>query len=175
MGLKVSDTLISSEQIAEMCKRLGAEISADYRDKDILMIGILRGAVVFMADLMREIEGVCEIDFMAVSSYENTESTGQVKIIKDLDTPIEGKHVLVVEDIIDSGLTLSHLIEILKARKPASIKICTAFDKPSRRRAQVDVDYIGMQIPDAFIVGYGLDYNGKYRNLKDICIMAEDC
>lgn len=173
MVLKVSDTLITREEIATMCQRLGAQITADYQGKDILMVGILRGAVVFMADLMREIEVPCEIDFMAVSSYDNTESTGVVKIIKDLDTNIEGKDILIVEDIIDSGLTLSRLIEILKVRKPASIRICTAFDKPSRRKAAVDVDYTGMQIPDAFIVGYGLDYNGKYRNLKDICVLSE--
>ncbi|MGB4610648.1 MAG: hypoxanthine phosphoribosyltransferase [Saccharofermentanales bacterium] len=169
----ISEILVSKEEIKTICKRLGAQITSDYQGKDIVLICILKGAIVFLADLMREIEVPCEIDFMSVSSYTGTKSSGDVKIIKDLDNTIEDKHIILVEDIIDSGLTLSHLVEMLKNRNPASLKICACFDKPDRRRAEVKVDYIGRQIPDEFIVGYGLDYNGQYRNLPDICVLSE--
>lgn len=171
--MKVTGVLVSKEEIDEICQRLGKEITKDYQGKDIVLICVLRGAIVFMADLMREIEVPCEIDFMSVSSYTGTKSSGDVKIVKDLEDTIEDKHVIIVEDIIDSGLTLSHLVKLLQSRNPASLKICTCFDKPSRRKAEVDVDYIGMQIPDEFIVGYGLDFEGQYRNLPDVCILSE--
>ncbi|MDO5733837.1 MAG: hypoxanthine phosphoribosyltransferase [Eubacteriales bacterium] len=174
MAKKVSEVLVSRTEIAEICARLGAEISADYQGKEILLICVLKGAIVFMADLMREITVPCEIDFMSVQSYSGTKSTGVVRILKDLDLDIADRHVIVVEDIIDSGLTLSHLLDILKTRKPASLKICACFDKPDRRLAELDVDYIGMAIPDEFIVGYGLDYEGQYRNLPDISILVDD-
>lgn len=172
--MRISEVLISKEEIQEICQRLGKQISEDYRGKEIVLICVLRGAIVFLADLMREIDVPCEIDFMSVSSYTGTKSSGDVKIVKDLEDSIEGKHVLVVEDIVDSGLTLSHLLDLLASRKPASLKLCACFDKPDRRKAKVKVDYIGKQIPDKFIVGYGLDYNGQYRNLSGIYILEEE-
>ncbi len=171
--MKVSEVLISKAEIKKICQRLGKQISRDYTGKEIVLICVLRGAIVFLADLMREITVPCEIDFMSVSSYRGTKSSGDIKIVKDLEDSIEGKHVLVVEDIIDSGLTLSHLLKLLKSRNPASLRLCTCFDKPDRRMAKVDVDYIGLQIPDKFIVGYGLDYNGQFRNLPDICVLSD--
>ncbi|NLJ70799.1 MAG: hypoxanthine phosphoribosyltransferase [Clostridiaceae bacterium] len=169
----ISEILVSKEEIDTICQRLGEQITADYQGKEIVLICVLKGATVFLADLMRKIEVPCEIDFMSVSSYTGTKSSGDVKIIKDLDDTIEDKHVILIEDIIDSGLTLSHLVEMLKRRNPASLRICACFDKPDRRRAEVKADYVGKQIPDKFIVGYGLDYNGQYRNLPDVCVLAE--
>mgnify|MGYP002735252178 CR=1 FL=1 len=174
MAKYISKVLVTEEQIREICTRLGKAITDDYQGKEILLICVLRGAVVFMADLMREIDIPCEIDFMSVSSYSGTKSSGVVKIVKDLDCDIEGRDVIIVEDIVDSGLTLSHLKELLETRNPSSIRIATCFDKPDRRRADVHVDYIGMKIPDEFIVGYGLDYEGKYRNLPEVCVLADD-
>lgn len=171
--MRISEIMIPKEEIESICERLGKQITKDYQNKEIILICVLKGAIVFLADLMREIKVPCEIDFMSVSSYTGTKSSGDVKIIKDLDDTIENKHVILVEDIIDSGLTLSHLLEMLKRRNPASLKICTCFDKPDRRMTEVNVDYVGMQIPDEFIVGYGLDYNGQYRNLPDICILSD--
>lgn len=171
--MNVSDVLISKSDIKKICERLGKQISEDYAGKEIVLICVLRGAIVFLADLMREITVPCEIDFMSVSSYRGTKSSGDIKIVKDLEDSIEDKHVLVVEDIIDSGLTLSHLLKLLRSRNPASLRLCTCFDKPSRRKTDVYVDYTGMQIPDKFIVGYGLDYNGQYRNLPDICVLTD--
>lgn len=169
----IERVLISKEQIDEKLKQLGESITRDYQDKkDILLVGVLKGAIVFMADLIRHIDLPVQIDFMAVSSYgSSTESSGVVRILKDLDMEIEGKHVLVVEDIIDSGLTLSYMCQILKSRKPASLKICTLLDKPSRRKVDLKVDYLGFDIPDYFVVGYGLDYDEKYRNLPYICVL----
>ncbi len=165
----IERVLISEEELAAIVKDLGAKISEDYKDKDLLLVSILKGSVVFMADLMREIKIPCNIDFMAVSSYgSGTKSSGVVKIIKDLDSSIEGKDLLIVEDILDSGRTLSYIREILLARNPKSIKICTLFDKPERREAEIYADYIGSQVPNEFIVGYGLDYNEYYRNLPYI-------
>ncbi|NLM19217.1 MAG: hypoxanthine phosphoribosyltransferase [Clostridiaceae bacterium] len=169
----ISEILVSKEEIEKICKCLGEQITSDYQGKEIVLICVLKGATVFLADLMRKIEVPCEIDFMSVSSYTGTKSSGDVKIIKDLDNTIEDKHVILVEDIVDSGLTLSHLVEMLKHRNPASLRICACFDKPDRRRAEVKIDYIGRQIPDKFIVGYGLDYNGQYRNLPDVCVLTE--
>lgn len=172
----IEQVLITEEQIKEKIKELGEKISNDYRNCDnLLLVGVLKGAVVFMADLIRNIDIPLDIDFMAVSSYgSSTESSGVVRILKDLDDPIEGKDLLVVEDIIDSGLTLSYMCDILKSRKPKSLKICALLDKPSRRKIDLKVDYLGFEIPDYFVVGYGLDYAEKYRNLPDICVLKPE-
>ena len=167
--------IYTKEEIQAVVARLGAEISRDYEDKNPVMISVLRGAFVFMADLVRQVTVPCEIDFMAVSSYgAGTESSGRVKILKDLDTNIEGRHVIIVEDVLDSGITLSKLIEMLKGRGCASIAVCTMFDKPDRRKAQVEVAYNGLVIPNEFVVGYGLDYAEKYRNLPDLCVLKPE-
>ncbi len=167
--------LYTKEQLQEVVARLGADISRDYEGKNPLMISVLKGAFVFMADLVRAVTIPCEIDFMAVSSYgAGTESSGRVRILKDLDTNIEGRHVIIVEDVLDSGVTLSKLIEMLKARGCASLAVCTMFNKPERRKAHVDVDYEGLIIPDAFVVGYGLDYAEKYRNLPELCVLKPE-
>jgi len=168
----VESVLLSVEELAKRIEEIGAEITADYAGKEILMIGVLRGAVVFMADLARAIKVPVAIDFMAVSSYgAGTSSSGVVRILKDLDVSIEGKHVLVVEDIIDSGLTLNYLLDNLKSRKPASLKLCTLLNKPERRKVKVNIDYNGFNVPDYFVVGYGLDYAEKYRNLPFIGVL----
>ncbi|WP_378955345.1 hypoxanthine phosphoribosyltransferase [Pelosinus sp. sgz500959] len=168
----VESVLLSAEELAKRIEEIGAEITEDYAGKEILMIGVLRGAVLFMADLARAIKVPVAIDFMAVSSYgSGTSSSGVVRILKDLDEDVAGKHVLVVEDIIDSGLTLNYLLDNLKSRKPASIKLCTLLNKPERRKVQVNIDYNGFDVPDYFVVGYGLDYAEKYRNLPFIGIL----
>ena len=163
----IEKVLLSEEQLKEIVKRLGAEITKDYQGKKLVIVSVLKGSVIFMADLMREIKIPCSIDFMAVSSYASgTKTSGVVKIIKDLDTDVvNGSDLLIVEDILDSGVTLEYLMKILSARNPNSIKICTLLDKPERRKANIFADYSGAQIPDAFVVGYGLDYDEKYRNL----------
>lgn len=162
----IQEVLISEEQIGSKVAELGAQISKEYEGKDLLLVCILKGALVFMSDLMRCISIPVSIDTMAVTSYgASTVSSGVVKIIKDLDVPIEGRHVLIVEDIVDTGLTLSYLVSTLKNRKPASVKVCTLLDKPDRRQASIVPDYNGFVIPDKFVVGYGLDYMEKYRNL----------
>lgn len=171
----VERVLISEEQLADRIAELGKEITADYQGRQILMIGVLRGAVIFMSDLARAIKLPVAIDFMAVSSYgAGTTSSGVVRILKDLDEDVEGKHVLVVEDIIDSGLTLNYLLDNLKSRKPASIKLCTLLNKPERRKVNVHIDYNGFSIPDYFVVGYGLDYAEKYRNLPFIGVLKPE-
>ncbi len=168
---EIQEVLFSEEDLAARVKELGAQLTQDYAGQEILMIGVLRGAIIFMADLARAVQLPVSFDFMAVSSYgSSTSSTGVVRILKDLDEDVEGKHILIVEDIIDSGLTLSYLVENLKSRKPRSIKICTLLNKPERRKADVPVDYNGFIIPDHFVVGYGLDFAGKYRNLPFIGI-----
>lgn len=159
-------------EIAARIAKMGAEISADYAGKAPVLVSVLRGSYIFMADLTRNLDLACTVDFMAVSSYgAGTSSSGQVKIIKDLSDDIEGRDVIVVEDILDSGNTLSYLMELLRARKPASMRLCTLLDKPSRRVKDVHVDYVGFSIPDEFVVGYGLDYAEKYRNLPYIGIL----
>ena len=171
----IKETLLDQEILAGRIKELGARISADYAGKRILMIGILRGAVIFMADLARSIDVPVAIDFMAVSSYgASSKSSGVVRILKDLDENVEGRHLLIVEDIIDTGLTLNYLLENLRSRKPASLKICTLLNKPSRRKAEVPIDYNGFDIPDYFVVGYGLDYDGNYRNLPFIGVLKPE-
>ena len=166
----------SCEELHDIVKRLGRQISEDYKDKNLLMVSILKGSVIFMADLMREITIPCEIDFMCVSSYgnETDNSSGIVKIIKDLDINIEGYDLLIVEDILDSGRTLNNVISLLKHRNPASIRICTLLDKPERRVVDLYADYSGAEVPDAFVVGYGLDYAQKYRNLPYIGVLKEE-
>lgn len=168
----ISDVLVSEKEIKEICKRLGAEISRDYAGKKLLLVSVLKGAVVFMADLMREITCECEIDFMAVSSYSGTKTTGVVKFKKDLDIDPDGCDILLVEDILDSGVTLAYLKDVLLHRNAASIKVCAFLDKPANRRADIKADYVGKVIPDAFVVGYGLDYNEKYRNLPFVGILS---
>ena len=172
----VEETVVyTKEEIHREVARMGAAISRDYAGRNPLLISVLKGAFVFMADLVREITIPCELDFMAVSSYgAGTESSGRVRILKDLDTNIEGRHVIIVEDVLDSGVTLSKLITMLQSRGAASMAVCTMFDKPARRRAQVDVAYRGLTIPDAFVVGYGLDYAEKYRNLPDLCVLKPE-
>ncbi|MBR4452507.1 MAG: hypoxanthine phosphoribosyltransferase [Clostridia bacterium] len=166
----------SCDELHEIVARLGRQISEDYKDKNLLMVSILKGSVIFMADLMREITIPCEIDFMCVSSYgnETENSSGIVKIIKDLDINIEGYDLLIVEDILDSGRTLNNVISLLKHRNPASIRICTLLDKPERRVVDLYADYSGAEVPDAFVVGYGLDYAQKYRNLPYIGVLKEE-
>ena len=172
MHQDIESVLMSEETLRKRVQELGVAISTDYAGKEILMVGVLRGAFVFMADLARAITIPLAIDFMAVSSYgASTSSSGVVRIIKDFDENVEGKHILIVEDIIDSGLTLKYLYNQILSRKPASVKICTLLDKPERRKADVPVDYNGFSIPDAFVVGYGLDYAERYRNLPYIGIL----
>ena len=173
MDNDIDHILVSEDALKAKVNELGAQISRDYEGKDLLLVSILKGSVVFMADLMRAITEPCSIDFMVVSSYggANTTSTGLVKIVKDLDQDLSGKDVLIVEDIIDSGRTLSYLIEILKQRNPNSIRLCTLLDKPERRVRDVRVDYCCFNIPDEFVVGYGLDYAQKYRNLPFIGVV----
>ncbi len=161
--------------IRDRIAELGAEISADYAGKDLLLVGVLKGAVFFMADLMRHITVPCEVDFMAISSYgASTDSSGVVRILKDLDETIEGRNVLVVEDIIDSGLTLSYLKRTLGARHPASLEVCALLTKPERREVEVPVRYIGFEIPNRFVVGFGLDYAERYRNLRYVGVLADE-
>lgn len=168
----IERVLLSEEELRQRVRELGEEISKEYAGKEILMIGVLRGAVMFMADLARAITVPVMIDFMAVSSYgTSTSSSGIVRILKDLDEEVAGKHVLIVEDIIDSGLTLSYLVDNIKSRQPASVRICTLLNKPERRKVDLEVNYNGFVVPDEFVVGYGLDYAEKYRNLPFIGIL----
>jgi hypoxanthine phosphoribosyltransferase len=174
MNDDIKKILIDEDELRAIVERLGEQITEDYKGKDVLLIGILKGSVIFMADLMRAIDLPCNIDFMAVSSYgSGTESSGRVKINKDLDNDIQGKDIIIIEDILDSGKTLYYIRDILSARKPASIKICTLFDKPERREADIKADYIGSLVPNEFIVGYGLDYAEYYRNLPFIGVLKE--
>lgn len=175
MHSDVEKVLISVVELKNKVTELGQILSRDYAGKNLLAVGILKGAMVFMADLVRNISVDVQMDFMAVSSYgASSKSTGVVRIMKDLEQNIEGRHVLIVEDIVDTGLTLNYLLEILKAREPASLRVCTLLDKPSRREVDVSVDYNGFSIPDEFVVGYGLDYNEKYRNLPEIYVLKKE-
>lgn len=168
----IQEVLLTEQMLADKVAELGAQITRDYADKEIFAIGILRGAFVFMADLIRAIDRPVQIDFMAVSSYgAQTDSSGIVRILKDLDSSIEGKHVLIIEDIIDSGQTLSYLIKNLNERKPASIELCTLMNKPERHKVDLPVKYVGFEIPNEFVVGYGLDYAENYRNLPYLGIL----
>jgi hypoxanthine phosphoribosyltransferase len=168
----VTEVLIDQEALQRRIAELGEEISADYTGRDLLLVGVLKGAVFFMADLMRGLTIPCEIDFMAISSYgDSTDSSGVVRILKDLDINIEGRDVLVVEDIIDSGLTLSYLMRNLEAREPASLQICALLTKPERREIEVPVRYVGFEIPNRFVIGYGLDFGERYRNLPYVGVL----
>jgi len=172
---EIQEILFTEKELADRVKELGEQLTQDYAGQEILMIGVLRGAIIFMADLARAVQLPVVFDFMAVSSYgASTSSTGVVRILKDLDEDVEGKNVLIVEDIIDSGLTLNYLLENLKTRNPRSIKICTLLNKPDRRKTNVQIDYNGFVIPDLFVVGYGLDFAGKYRNLPFIGILKDN-
>ncbi len=167
--------LLSEEEINERVKSLGQAITADFEGQEVFFLGVLKGCFVFMADLLRNVDLKCDMDFMAVSSYGNgTSTTGAVKITKDLNKDIEGKHLIIVEDILDSGVTLSYLKGYLSARKPASISIVTLLDKPERRKADIKADYFGFTVPDEFVVGYGLDYAEKYRNLPYIGVLKPE-
>lgn len=171
----IKKILVTEEEIAQTVQKLGAQISKDYKDKNLLMVSILKGSVVFMADLMRAITIPCRIDFMSVSSYgSGVKTSGVVKILLDLNIDIAGYDLLVVEDILDSGLTLNYIINNLKSRSPASIRICTLFDKPSRRQVPIQADYVGIQVPDEFVVGYGLDYNERYRNFPYVGVLKPE-
>ena len=170
----IGETLVSREDLMRRVAELGEEISRDYEGRDLMMVGVLKGAVLFLADLMRHLNVPCEIDFMAVSSYgSQTDSSGVVRILKDLDAPIEGRHVLIVEDIIDSGLTLQYLMRNLKARRPASLEVCSLLTKPERLRVDLSPRYVGFEIPDRFAIGYGLDYAQRYRNLDYVASLRD--
>ena len=171
----LAEELIPADKLQTRIKELGAEISADYEDKDLLLLCILKGGVLFLTDLMRHIPIPHEIDFMAISSYgrKSRESTGVVRILKDLDEPIDGRHVLIVEDIIDTGHTLNYITRNLKARQPASLKICTLLDKAERREVNIPIDYTGFIIPDKYVFGYGLDLDEKFRNLPFIGVVKD--
>ena len=171
----IEKILIPEATLKQTVQKLGSQISADYVGKKLLLVSILKGSIVFMSDLMRSISLPCEIDFMAVSSYgSGTKSSGTVRILKDLDRDIRGYDVLIVEDILDSGMTLNYLMDLLYARDPHSIRICTLFDKPERRKVDIYPDYKGMEVPDEFIVGYGLDYAEKYRNLPFVGVLKRE-
>jgi hypoxanthine phosphoribosyltransferase len=171
----VGEVLIDTDALSVRIAELGTEISSDYEGRDLLLIGVLKGAVFFMADLMRKLTIPCEVDFMAISSYgASTDSSGVVRILKDLDINIEGRHVLVVEDIIDSGLTLSYLMRNLESREPATLEVCALLTKPDRRELEVPVRYIGFEIPNRFVIGYGLDFGERYRNLPYVAVLSDD-
>ncbi|WP_240628649.1 hypoxanthine phosphoribosyltransferase [Bacillus salacetis] len=171
----IEKVLISEEELQEKVKELGAELTEEYKDGFPLAIGVLKGAMPFMGDLLKRMDTYLEMDFMDVSSYGNsTVSSGEVKIVKDLDTKVEGRDILIIEDIIDSGLTLSYLVELFRYRKAKSIKIVTLLDKPSGRKADIKADYVGFLVPDEFVVGYGLDYAEKYRNLPYIGVLKPE-
>jgi hypoxanthine phosphoribosyltransferase len=173
MGADLEDVMFTEEQIQQRLAELASQVWQDYADKDVLLVGVLKGAVMVMADFARALPGSAEMDWMAVSSYgSGTKSSGVVRILKDLDTDISGRHVLIVEDIIDSGLTLSWIRTNLESRRPASVEICTLLRKPEAAKVSIDVRYVGFEIPNAFVVGYGLDYAEKYRNLRVIGTLA---
>ncbi|MGH2381234.1 MAG: hypoxanthine phosphoribosyltransferase [Candidatus Limnocylindria bacterium] len=167
----VEEILLDSQTVATRVAELGAQLSADYAGRDPVLVSVLKGALVFLADLMRAMDLPSSIDLMEVSSYAGTETSGQVRILKDLSKPIEGRDVIVVEDIIDTGLTLNYLLGYLADRQPASIKVCCLLDKPARRLADMPIDYIGFTIPDRFVIGYGLDYEERYRTLPYIGVL----
>jgi hypoxanthine phosphoribosyltransferase len=171
---EIGEVLVEADDLQRRIDELGAEINRDYEGRDLVMIGVLKGAVLFLADLMRRLEIPCEIDFMAVSSYgSETDSSGVVRILKDLDAPIEGRDVLIVEDIIDSGLTLQYLLRNLRARNPASLEVCALLTKPDRRRVELPIRYVGFEIPNRYVIGYGLDYAQKYRNLRYVAVLDD--
>ncbi len=170
----IGETLVEAQDLARRVTELGAEISADYAGRDLIMVCVLKGAVLFLADLMRAMTVPCEVDFMAVSSYGSaTDSSGVVRILKDLDSPIEGREVLIVEDIIDSGLTLHYLLRNLRARNPASLEVCALLTKPERRRVDLPIRYVGFEIPNRFAIGYGLDHAQRFRQLAYVAALND--
>lgn len=175
MNNDIKEVLYSEDELRDRVRQMGAKISNDYSGKELILIGVLKGSVIFMADLLKEITIPCKMDFMAVSSYGNsTETSGVVRILKDLDFEIQGKDILIVEDIIDSGVTLKYLMKYLSARKPNSLEIVCLLNKPDRRKVDIDVKYLGYDVPDHFLVGYGLDFAEKYRNLPYVGILKEE-
>jgi hypoxanthine phosphoribosyltransferase len=170
----VGDILVQSDELAHRVRELGERISVDYEGRDLFLVGVLKGAVFFLSDLMRHVDVPCELDFMAVASYgSSTDSSGVVRILKDLDAPIEGREVLIVEDIVDSGLTLSYLLRTLKARNPASLEVCALLTKPERRKVDLPIKYVGFEIPNRFAIGYGLDHAERFRNLPYVAALEE--
>ena len=170
---QLGETLVEAEALQRRVRELGKEVSRDYRGRDLLLVCVLKGAVFFASDLMREIDVPCELDFMAVASYGSaTDSSGVVRILKDLEAPIEGRHVLIVEDIVDSGLTLQYLLRSLGARNPASVEVCALLTKPDRRKVDLPVKYVGFEIANCFAIGYGLDHGERYRNLPYVAALA---
>jgi hypoxanthine phosphoribosyltransferase len=169
---RVGDILVQPDELQHRVRELAGEISRDYEGRDLLLIGVLKGAVFFLSDLMRHLEVECEVDFMAVSSYgSSTDSSGIVRILKDLDAPIEGRDVLIVEDIVDSGLTLSYLFRMLRARNPATLEVCALLTKPERREVDLPIRYVGFEIPNRFAIGYGLDHAERFRNLPYVAVL----
>ncbi len=168
----VGEILVQPDELTHRVRELASEISGDYSGRDLLLIGVLKGAVFFLSDLMRHLEIDCEVDFMAVSSYgSSTDSSGIVRILKDLDAPIEGRDVLIVEDIVDSGLTLSYLFRMLRARNPATLEVCALLTKPERREVDLPIRYVGFEIPNRFAIGYGLDHAERFRNLPYVAVL----
>jgi hypoxanthine phosphoribosyltransferase len=171
---RVGEILVQRDELEHRVRELAEEVSRDYADRDLLLVGVLKGAVFFLSDLMRHLRVDCEVDFMAVSSYGSaTDSSGVVRILKDLDISIEGRHVLIVEDIVDSGLTLSYLLRTLKARDPASLEVCALLTKPERRKVELPIRYVGFEIPNRFAIGYGLDHAERFRNLPFVAVLEE--
>jgi hypoxanthine phosphoribosyltransferase len=169
----IGEILVQPDDLSARVVELGRQISADYEGRDLLLVGVLKGAVFFLSDLMRHISSPCEVDFMAVASYgSSTDSSGVVRILKDLDIPIEGREVLIVEDIVDSGLTLSYLLRTLNARNPRSLEVCALLTKPERRKVDLPIRYVGFEIPNRFAIGYGLDHAERYRNLPYVAVLA---
>jgi hypoxanthine phosphoribosyltransferase len=172
---EIGEILVQADELQRRVRALGAEISADYEGRQLLLVCVLKGAVFFLSDLMRQLQIPCEVDFMAVASYgDSTDSSGVVRILKDLDAPIEGRDVLIVEDIVDSGLTLKYLLRNLAARKPASLEVCALLTKPERRKAHIDAKYIGFEIPNRFVIGYGLDHAERHRNLPFVAALTNE-
>jgi hypoxanthine phosphoribosyltransferase len=168
---QVGEILVQPADLSRRVRELGRQISADYAGRDLLLVGVLKGAVFFLSDLMRQVDVPCEVDFMAVASYGSaTDSSGVVRILKDLDVAIEGRHVLIVEDIVDSGLTLQYLLRNLGARNPASVEVCALLTKPERRKVELEPRYVGFEIPNRFVIGYGLDHAERYRNLPYVAV-----
>ncbi len=173
--LRVGEILVQRDELEHRVRELAEEISRDYEGKDLLLVGVLKGAVFFLSDLMRHLDVNCEVDFMAVSSYgASTDSSGVVRILKDLDAPIQGREVLIVEDIVDSGLTLSYLFRMLRARGPASLEVCALLTKPERREIEMPIRYVGFEIPNRFAIGYGLDFAERYRNLPYVAVLEDE-
>jgi hypoxanthine phosphoribosyltransferase len=170
----VGEILVQRDELAHRVRELGERISADYEGRDLFLVGVLKGAVFFLSDLMRHLQVPCEVDFMAVASYgSSTDSSGVVRILKDLDASIEGREVLIVEDIVDSGLTLSYLLRTLQARAPASLEVCALLTKPERRKVDLPIKYVGFEIPNRFAIGYGLDHGERFRNLPYVAVLED--